>query len=294
MTNNSVSRGKLISSDLGLFYAAMIWGSTFFVVKSALSGIDPVMLVAYRFLIAGVLMSVYLFVTGKSLFKNWKQGLILAIILWWLYVPQTIGLKYTTASNSGFITGLFVAFVPLFLRLIFKKKPTVWEVVASFISLIGLWVLTGGLKQMNIGDIITLGAAMTYALHLLYTDKFMKNGCDALIICTQQFLIIGLISLLVGLVFDLPMGVSGSNTWLIILFLAIFPTLSAFVIQAAAQKFTSPLKVSLIFAFEPVFAGVFAWTLGGEEFVVHGAIGGGLIAIALAVSGIPVKNRPDL
>ena len=97
--------------------------------------------------------------------------------------------------------------------------------------------------------------------------------------------------MLVGFIFDLPMQVVGSKTWMVILFLAVLPTLSAFVIQAAAQKFTSPLKVSLIFAFEPVFAGLFAWTLGGEEFVLHGAIGGGLIAIALAVSGIPVKNK---
>lgn len=278
-------------ANLGLFYAALIWGSTFFIVKGALAGVDPIMLVAYRFLLAGLLMYVYLLMTGRSLFKDFKEGLILALILWFLYVPQTIGLGYTKASNSGFITGLFVAFVPVFMRLILKRKPTRWEIVAAFLSLIGLWILTGGLTDVNFGDILTLGAAVTYALHVLYTDKFMKNGLDPYIISTQQFFIIGLISLVVGFVFGLPFEVHGSQVIWTIVFLAVFPTLSAFLIQAVAQKFATPMKVCLIFAFEPVFAALFAWTLGGEEFILTSALGGLLIAAALAISGIPEKSK---
>jgi len=286
-TPTAVKKSTRMFADLGLFYAAAIWGSTFFIVKDALSGIDPVMMVAYRFLLAGLVLLVFLLVTGRPVFAGLGRAALLSIILLSLYISQTIGLKYTTASNSGFITGLFVLFVPIFLRTVFKRKPSLMEVAASIISLIGLWILTGGMHDVNLGDMLTLVAAMTYALHLLYSDKYMKAGIDPIVISCQQFLIIGTASLVGGLVFGCPLGIATVEVGWVVVFLALFPTLSAFLIQMVAQKFTSALKVSLIFAFEPVFAGLFAWTLGGEEFVQHRALGGLFIFLALVVSGLP-------
>ena len=276
-----------VLAHVGLFYTAAIWGSTFFLVKDALANIDPIILVAYRFLLAGLLLAGYLAVSGRPILKGLKQATFLAVVLYLLYVPQTIGLKYTTASNSGFITGLFVTFVPIFLRTIFKRKPTVMEVAASIVSLIGLWVLTGGMRDINIGDMLTLMAAITYAIHVLYIDKYMKAGMDPWVITCQQFLIVGVLSLITGLVLDLPFAVGGVSTWWIVVFLALFPTMSAFVIQVLAQKILTPVRVSLVFALEPVFAGLFAWTLGGEIFIKHRALGGLLIFIALILSGLP-------
>jgi len=284
------SRRKTVLADAGLFYAAVIWGSTFFLVKGALDDIDPVIMVAYRFLLAGLILLGYLLIARKPVFKGIGRAAFLAVILCLLYIPQTIGLGITTASNSGFITGLFIAFVPLFLRVVFKRKPTLMEVIASGVSLVGLWVLTGGLTQVNNGDLLTLVAAMSYALHLLYSDKYMKAGIDPYIISCQQFLLVGIISLIAGWLFGLSFTVGSTATIGTVVFLALFPTLSAFVIQMLAQRITSPLKVSLIFALEPVFAGLFAWTLGGEEFVLRGAIGGLLIFTALVISGLPLPR----
>lgn len=284
------TKGQKLFADLGLFYSAAIWGSTFIIVKSALNGIDPVMLVAYRFLIAGIIMAIFLVFTKRNILKNFKQGFWLAIILWSLYIPQTIGLKFTTASNSGFITGLFIAFVPIFLKLIFKKNSTLMEIVAAILSLFGLWVLTGGLTDINTGDILTLFAAVTYALHVLYGDKFIKGGCDPLVISCQQFLLIGIFSLMYGFIFDLPFQITSDYAFGALIFLALFPTLSAFVIQMIAQKVATPIKVSLIFAFEPVFAALFAWTLGSETIVAHRALGGFLIFMAIVISGLPTPN----
>ena len=289
-----VSRKKQAFSDLGLLYAAAIWGSTFILVKDALSDVDPVIMVAYRFLIAGALLGAFVKVSGRKLFQGWGRAAFLSVILWSLYASQTIGLKFTTASNSGFITGLFVLFTPVFLRIIFKRKPTVMEMVASFVSLSGLWVLTGGMHDVNLGDMLTLIAAMTYALHVLYSDKYMKAGVDPYVISAQQFILVGLFSLITGLVVGLPLEVGSTKAGGIILFLALFPTLSAFLIQMLAQRFTSPLKVSLIFALEPVFAAIFAWTVGGEELIRHRAFGGLLIFLALILSGLPnPSKRPD-
>ena len=281
---------KKIWSDIGLLYAAAIWGATFIMVKAALTDIDPIIMVAYRFLIAGGVLCLYLLYRKKNLLENLGRSFMLAVLLWFLYVPQTMGLKYTTASNSGFITGLFVAFVPLFMLTIFKRKPNVMEITASLVSLFGLWILTGGLTDINIGDILTLSAAMTYALHLLYSDRYMKGGADPLVISCQQFMLVGIMCLLTGLVFDLPFEIGSLQAGGIVLFLALFPTLTAFVIQMLAQKITSPLRVSLIFALEPVFAALFAWTLGGEQFISHRATGGMLIFAALIISGLPAPR----
>jgi len=281
---------RTLRADLGLLYAAAVWGATFFMVKDALAGIDPVILVAYRFLLAGMIMLVFLLFTGRSVVKDIGHGLILAVLLWLLYVPQTIGLKFTTASNSGFITGLFVIFVPIFMRTVFHRRPSVMEWAASGVALAGLWILTGGLTDINTGDILTLGAAATYALHVLYADRYLKAGADPLIISCQQFLIIGLLSLIAGVVFRLDFAIHTASAGWTALFLALFPTLSAFVIQMWAQKITTPVRVSLIFAFEPVFAGLFAWTLGGETPVLHRALGGLCIFAALVLSGLPTPR----
>lgn len=278
---------KLVFADLGLLYAAAIWGATFFIVKDALSGIDPVTMVAYRFLIAGGLLLAYVLISKRPVFDNIKYSIPLAVMLWFLYVPQTLGLKYTTASNSGFITGLFVAFVPLFLLTIFKRKPTAMEIIASVISLLGLWILTGGLHYINLGDMLTLVTAVAYALHLLYADRFMKRGFDPYVFSCQQFLLNGLLALATSLAVGLPLEITTNHAFWTVIFLAVFPTLTAFVIQMVAQKITSPLRVSLIFALEPVFAAAFAWTIGGEQFVLRRAAGGLLIAAALALSGLP-------
>jgi drug/metabolite transporter (DMT)-like permease len=282
------SRRTELLADLGLFYAAVIWGATFVVVQWALDGVDAVTMVGYRFLIAGGLLLVYLALRGKSLSIGWPRALWLATILWSLYASQTIGLNYTTTSNSGFITGLFVVFVPIFLITIFKRRPTIWEIIATVISLGGLWILTGGLRQLNTGDALTLISAMTYALHLLYSDKYMKAGADPLLISCQQFLLVGAFSLVFGWITGRSFTVTPAALgWTI--FLALFPTLSAFVIQMFAQRFTSPLRVSLIFAFEPVFAAVFAWTIGGELFAWKSAFGGILIFAGLVISGVGAK-----
>jgi len=282
-------KSKALLADTGLFYAAAIWGSTFFIVKNALLGIDPVVMVAFRFLLAGIILLVYLLYKKKNIFAELKTALFLSVILCLLYIPQTVGLKDTTASNSGFITGLFVAFIPIFLRLIFKVKPNLMEMIASVVSLLGLWILTGGMKDINFGDSLTLLAAVTYALHVLYSDKYMKQGIDPIIISCQQFLIVGLLSLSYALIAGLPLQITTTYALNATIFLAIFPTLSAFLIQMFAQKIRPPLRVSLIFALEPVFAAIFAWTIGGEEIITHRAIGGGFIFIALIISGLPVS-----
>ena len=290
---NNLTGHKQKLAHVGLLYTAAIWGSTFFVVKDALDHVDPMALVGYRFTLAGLLLVGWLLLKGRPVFKDIGRGLVLALILAAVFLTQTVGLKYTTASNSGFITGLFVAFVPLFQRTLFKATPSVMEVVASAVSLIGLWILTGGLVDMNVGDSLTLITAATAALHLLVCDRFMKTGSDPVILSAQQFLLVGVISFAAALTTGRSMSIATTEAAWVLVFLALFPTLSAFVIQLLSQKIVAPMRVSLIFALEPAFAALFAWTLGGETVIVRRAMGGLLIFAALLLSGLNWPRRSD-
>lgn len=267
-------------ADLGLVYCAAVWGATFFMVKDALAGVDPVALVAHRFILSAALLAPWA-LTRPSRSKHLKESAILAVLLFLLYVSQTVGLGYTSASNSGFITGLFVIFVPLFLLIFLGQPPTPVQWVSSVLALAGLWLLTGGIKTANFGDAITLIAAATYAGHLLATDKYVRADADPIVLAFHQFWMTGVLAALYTVVSGRSFAVSTARTSSTIVFLAVVPTLSAFFIQMKAQKTVAPVKVSLIFSLEPVFAAVFAWTLGGEPFAPARAAGGALIVAAM-------------
>ncbi len=277
---NKLFAGKKKLADLGLLYCAAVWGSTFFAVKGALNSVDPVTLVGLRFLIAALLMLP--FAARHAKLSSWlKQGFVLALIHAALYLTQTLGMVYTSASNSGFITGLFIIFIPLLMFFLRGEKPVPLQGVSACLAILGLWLLTGGAGGFNRGDMLTLVAAATYAAHVVFTDKYTKAGADPLMLAFHQFWIIAIISFVLVWATGRPLTVSAPGTWWVIGFLAVFPTLTAFYVQALAQRESAPFRVGLIFTLEPVFAAFFAWTLGGESFVPIKAVGGSLIVAGM-------------
>lgn len=270
-------------AEAGLVYCAVVWGATFYMVKDALAGVDPSALVAWRFLLSAALLAPLAWARRKKA-QHLRESAILAALLAALYLSQTVGLAYTSAANSGFITGLFVVFVPLFLLVLFGDPPTRTQWAASAVALAGLWLLTGGVSQINRGDVLTIVSAMTYAGHLLATDRYVRADADTVLLSFHQFWMTGAVALGVCLATGRPLEVRGYNAAGVIAFLAVVPTLSAFFIQMAAQRFTSPVRVALIFSLEPVFAAAFAWTLGGEVFTWARA-SGGLLIVAAMIAG---------
>jgi drug/metabolite transporter (DMT)-like permease len=277
-----LQRGLL---DLGLVYSALIWGATFFMVKGVLDEVHPVTLVGYRFIFSALLMVPFV-LRRKNAARHLKEGMILGTFLMLLYVTQTAGLQYTSAANSGFITGLFVFFVPLFLLVLFRDPPGKSQWFCVGLALAGLWLLTGGVSQFNKGDALTVLAAMSYAAHLLATDRYVKRDADPVLLAFHQFWFCGAVCLVTAFAIGAPFKVSNTQAIWVIIFLTLFPNLSALFIQMLAQKYTAPLKVSLIFSLEPVFAALFAWTLGGEDFVPMRAVGGLLIFAATIIGEI--------
>ena len=207
----------------------------------------------------------------------------MAILMAIVFICFTVGLVYTTASNAGFIGGVFIIFIPVFLFLFRGAKPKAIQLVSTGIVIFGLWLLTGGAKDFNRGDVLILVCAAVYAAHLIITDKYIKADADAILLAFHQFWMVALISFFLTTIMNYPLGVQSSGGWVAIIFLAVFPTLSAFYVQMLAQKKLEPFTVGLVFTLEPLFAAAFAWTLGGEEVVYIKALGGFIIFLGMVV-----------
>src|SRR5215471_3605797 len=143
MNSNKVANDKRIRADLGLAFCTVLWGSTFVVVKNSLDHSSVFLFLALRFTVAAAVMSVW----RPAVFRNVEReevfaGLRLGFFMFCGYAFQTAGLQYTTASNSGFITGSSVVLVPLILVLFWGKRATVWIYLATIAAAAGLYFLT--------------------------------------------------------------------------------------------------------------------------------------------------------
>lgn len=273
----------------GLVYCALVWGATFYIVKDALATVDPVTMVAYRFLIAAALLLPWVWRRLRDRLAL-RHGALLGAFLGASYLSQTVGLKYTTAANSGFITGLFVVFVPLILWGVQRRAPTARQWGASAIAVAGLWLLTGGLQNFTIGDALTVLTAVAYAAQVVAVDR-VATGTDPLVLAFHQFWVVGAGSLTLSVVGGFPLGVASMPGAGVVVFLALVPTLSAFVLQLVGQRHVAPFTATLIFLLEPVFAAAFAWTLGGEP-VIGARVAGGALIVSAMFFGELAARRP--
>lgn len=284
-------RTKAAISELGLLYCVIAWGSTFFIIKDILPLITPLQLIGYRYLFAGLLAGAILFVQRKNPFKNWKEGFMLGLMIFFINAPQTLGLKFTSASNSAFITGLFVIFVPVFTYLFTKRMPSPKRLIPIGLALMGLWVLTGGIHGINLGDLLTLITAMVVGLQIVSVERILQKGADPFILLFQQFAITAILAFILEIIIgngNIP-ALDQRTIWPVI-YLAVIGTFFPLLIQFFAQKHVNTIKVSLYFSLEPLFALLFACMFGQELFIPERTIGGLLIVVAIILSEIIEKK----
>lgn len=267
-------------ADLALVFVTLVWGATFVSVKEAIKYIEPYYFLAIRFAIATLIM---LAVTNKRLRKltaaALTKGVLIGIVLFAGYAFQTFGLQITTASNTGFITGLSVVLVPIFLTVITRKPPGLMAVLGVISATVGLGLLTiNDELRFNYGDMLVLFCAVSYGLHILLLGKFSPDN-DPFIIATVQIATVTVISFFAALIKETAPTAATFNTqvWEAILITAVFATALAFFLQTWTQKFTSPTHTAIIFTMEPVFAALFAYLLGGELFTPRQGLGAAFI-----------------
>lgn len=282
---------KKYLSIFGLLYCTIMLGTHYIVTKQISSAVDVSMLTAYRFLIAVIPLYIYILYSGRNPFQKIRPGVILGFFLWLVFILISLGLKHTSAINTGFISGLFFIFVPLINYAFFKRKLQLFLLPVVFLSLSGLYLLTGGLGNLGLGDGLILLSAVFTAVHLVLVAHYSKQQIDPIVLCFQQFLVVAFLSMLFALLtgnFDLSVPTSQIGP---LLFLSLLPTLSVFFVQMISLKYASPVTAAVLLSLQPCFAALFSYLLGGESFTHTQLIGGVLLFISAIVYTLRVRQK---
>ena len=285
---------KQIFADLSILMVVIVWGYTFVAIKNALETITPFNFIFVRFTISFLLISLIFYGKFKSLkWRTVKSGTVVGVFLFLAYAFQTAGLKYTTASNAGFITGFSVVLVPDFSSLLLKKKPSPESTIGVVMAASGLFLLSyGGVSSVNRGDILVFFCALSVAFHILSVGYYVKKH-DSVQLTIVQIGTVAFLAFLSDLFAGEISMPAGEVVWSAILICAVFATVGAYLVQNIMQRFTSPTHTALIFSGEPVFAGIFGYFLLGEKLGVMALAGCFFILAGMVVSEVKVTGRGD-
>lgn len=294
-TNKGSLMKKAFAATL-LILTTFFWGITFTVVKDAIAQVDMFVFLAQRFALASVLMIIPgFFFHVRPTWGTVRAGVVLGIMLFSAYAFQTAALLYTTASNTGFLTGLNVVFVPILGALFFKHAIPAGVKWGGVMATVGLFLLcTGGEFRINAGDILGFICGACVALHLLLTGHYAPNH-DVYWITTVQLTTIAVASSIIALAGGKPVAVYYPFLLWPLLLCAIFASVFAFLVQTAMQRHIPPSQTALIFCLEPVFAAGYAYLAAGEKLSVVAWFGAALILGAMLIaelmpSGVSIKH----
>jgi drug/metabolite transporter (DMT)-like permease len=272
-------------AELYLLSITVVWGSTFVLTKFVLQNASPFVYISIRFTVASILIAVFFFRRLRAISRDAiAKGTVLGVLLFVGFTLQTVGLKYTTASKSAFVTGLMVVFTPLFQLIIERKSPKPGNIVGIVLVAIGLFFLTSPQGSgFNIGDALTLICAVLFSLYTVYLSIFGKEH-DPAHLTFIQFVSTALLSVLAIPFLETAYMNINSNFLILIAYLAVMPTVVALYVMAKYQKYTTPTRSAVIYSMEPPLAALFAFFIIGETMGVTGVIGGILILLGLIVS----------
>lgn len=279
-----------LKADLALALVALIWGVTFVVVKRALGEISTVAFLAFRFSLATLCMlplfwASFVRAGRPRVLRGLRGGAVTGIFLWIGYVLQTYGLKYTTAGKSGFLTGFYIALVPLLSAAYYRRWPQRRELAGIAVATAGMAVLTLPSTHdafgFNPGDLLTLGCAALFAVHLLVLGFYSRHELFQAVALGQ--IACAAVLSICSLAFEPPRIQWSPYVIFAIVLCAVFATALAFALQTWGQKYTSPTRTALLFSLEPVFALVTAVLVGREALTAAAVLGGTLILAGILV-----------
>jgi drug/metabolite transporter (DMT)-like permease len=289
-----VRRGGWAAS-LALVAAALLFGSTFLVVQDAVESVEPVPFLTARFAIGtAALAPLALRRGGRDLRVPGmlRAGVLAGLALTAGYVLQTVGLQYTTSSVSAFLTYLLVVFVPLIVAITTRHLPP-WPTVAGVVLAVAGLALLGGGPDVGTGrgELLTLGCALAFAVHLLVlADAAPRFPVAAL--SAVQFAVVAGVLVVPGLLAG-GYRLSG-EAWAAAAYTGVAVTAGGLGLQAWGQRRVSPTRAALLLLIEPVSAAVLGF-LAGERLGAAGGAGALLILGGIVVSelAVPVARRPE-
>jgi drug/metabolite transporter (DMT)-like permease len=282
---------RSLKAHLLLLAATFVWGATFIVIKSALADSTPLVFNAVRMAFAAIVLCAIFFRQLRHLPAGaLRAGFEIGTVMWLGYEFQTAGLLYTSASKSAFLTGLSVVLVPLLLAVFWGRhvnRYTLAGVAAALVGLYFLCVPAGqglSLASLNRGDLLTLACALAFAFQIIILGRSAQHyGFAHLVpieiaVCAAWMIVSIPIADRHGFI-----RFTAAMVWALAV-TALLGTVACFIVQAWAQRFTPPTHTALIFALEPVFAGVTSYILIGERLGRRGLLGAALILIGVLAS----------
>ena len=289
---NIQTKNKTLLADLALITVALIWGVGFIASKAALVTITPLWVMTFRFLGSGVLLLILFLKRVRRLDKRTVlMGMAVGSFMFTGMVFQTIGLDHTTASNQAFLIPSYVVLVPFVSWMMTRIKPRALDVAAALLTFAGVAVIS--LKpdfSMNLGDAVTLIFAVVYSFQIVFLGLFVKET-DVMSFTVVQMLTAGGLSLFAALVFAPPLdGVSATSAFGI-LYLVVFNTALAFLIQNIAQQYTTSTHASLLISLESVFGLIVSVIFLHDPFGPRMALGCGLVFAAVLLSKLELKKE---
>lgn len=276
-----------IKGSLLLTIAAMIWGSSFIVMKSAVDFLTPNVLLFIRFSLATVIMVImfYKYVRDISI-KDLKGGMITGTCLFLAYLIQTIGLTMTTPGKNAFLTAVYCAIVPFLVWFFYRKRPDNYNFFAALLCVIGVgFVSLDGNLSINMGDLLTLVGGLFFAFHILAIKKYSQT-IHPIKLTTLQFAMTAILALLGSLLFEDISVIRqiDSSIVLQIGYLALFATAITLLCQNIGQHLVSECNAAILLSLESVFGVAFSVLLYGEVLTVKVLCGFVLIFIAIIIS----------
>ncbi len=282
------------SGFLRVFYACLlvgvtaVWGWTFVVVRDAIDFYGVLPFLAVRFALAAVAMAP---LARKAPPRTLAVGGLIGLVLAAGYLFQTTGLLFTTPTNSGLITGLFVVFAPLADRLLFGAQPSRQVLIAVALSLLGMAFLAGGGPDgANWGDVLTLLCASALGAHIALLSRYAPSH-DAGGLAFAQILVMALVFTISWPLFD-PFTFPPREVWVPLLATGLLASAGAFWMQTFVQQRLPAARTAVILTMEPLFAALFGYWLAGDRLVAVQIFGASMILSALVVGEVlPVLRR---
>ncbi len=291
MTGAAERRDSLTAALLLLAVTA-VWGSTFAMTKDVVAEVPVMDFLAVRFLLAAVVVAALFPRSLRGLTApTLRRGVVLGLLYGVAQVAQTVGLRHTAASVSGFVTGMYVVCTPLLAAVLLRERlaPATWAAVP--LATLGLAVLSLQGLAIGFGEAVTLLGAVLYALHIVALGAW-STPAEAIRVSVVQLVVIALLGFVVGA----PGGVTlpqSAQVWWQVVYMAVFAAGLALAAQTWAQAHLPPTRAAIIMCTEPVFAAVFAILLGGESLTVRLLLGGTIVLAAMLLAEVGPRRHVE-
>lgn len=264
-----------------LVLTTFFWGGSFLFTKIGVATIPPQLFVLARFMLATVIMLAVCATRLKKLDADiLKRGLIIGIALGLTNLTFVFGIRGTSISRAGILNNLFVLFIPLITKIIWRDRIGRINMAGIALAVAGIALLaTSGGNGFNAGDIISTFCAFMIACHIITVSKFLKND-DVFLITLVQFATVSLLAGTATLLHPLPPFILTSEAIMAVVYCAVFPTVFCFTLQNIYQRYVSPTRAGLVYTLDPVWSLIAGFFVLGERLNSREWIGCGIIFIA--------------